>query len=377
MGWREDIEALLARLPTRFTLAEIYRFVPLLQSKYPDNHHIEPKIRQVLQQLRDENRLVFISDGVYEQVSSNPIVLDLPLQRNQLLTRSDLAQMLGQAGDAALRRGMFKPASGPFVNHMFLFHNEVENPYGDVHEGTTIQYVGEGRVGNQELKRNNATLAAHLDQGIQVHYFVQPREHPGKIRYSGPVFVDEYDEVYRPSEGRSVWQFRLLPADARIPSPVQSYGEIMQEMVDYGREAGPVDRPLVQSISLRRIRDRAFRSYVLTAYRAKCAICGEVLRKGRIDELEAAHVQAVSANGPDELRNGIALCIRHHWTFDHGFFTLTDAHKIRWLAPTGDPHEEIVDGSTLELPMDAPHRPHSTYLAWHRQQWEGPVSELF
>src|SRR5690349_8074148 len=117
MGWQDDIAALLVRLPTRFALADVYRFVPLLQAKYPDNHNVEAKVRQVLQQLRDDGQIRFLTEGNYEQTNPTAVALDLPLQRNQLLTRADLATMLGQAGDAALRRGMFKPASGAFVNH--------------------------------------------------------------------------------------------------------------------------------------------------------------------------------------------------------------------------------------------------------------------
>jgi hypothetical protein len=348
-----------------------------LSAKYPDNHHLEEKLRQTLQILRDQGSVRFVEPGIYEQTAPSQIETALPLRKGQETTRAELAKLLNQAGDAALRRGMFKPARGPFLNHMFLFHDETNNPYGDVQQGSVVTYVGEGRTGNQDLKRNNFTLANHLETGVQVHYFVQPKGKPGVIRYQGPVFVDEYDEVFRPEEGRSVWQFRLMPADESVPDPLQFYGQTSLEFVDYSRPAGPVQHPIIESMVARKLRTRDFRKRVIEAYRRQCTICGEPLRKGSLDELEAAHVLAVAAGGPHELRNGLALCGRHHWAFDHGFFTVLDNYSTKWLAPSKDPHDEIADGQQLFLPMDAEHRPHPIYLDWHRKQWIDAASSLF
>ena len=38
--------------------------------------------------------------------------------------------------------------------------------------------------------------------------------------------------------------------------------------------------------------------------------------------LDAAHIRWVQADGPDEERNGLALCVLHHKLFDLGAFTL-------------------------------------------------------
>lgn len=377
MAWRDDIEGLLPRLPKQFKLEEVYRFAPLLHARHPDNFHIEEKIRQVLQQLRDENRIRSVDNsGTYERLgATEEIVESFPLQRNQLTTRADLAKILGQAGDAALRRGMFKPARGPYRNHMLLFHNERENPYGDAHEGSTVRYIGQGMEGNQELKSFNATLATHLENGIQVHYFVQPKENPGQVRYVGPVFVESFREVYRASEGRTVWEFVLQPV-SDDPDPVATFGNLLTEMLAYDRPPGPLERPLVEKISRTRLRDRAFRELVIPAYRTKCAVCQEPLRKGHLTELQAAHIQSVASGGPDELRNGLSLCGRHHWAFDHGFFVVSDGLQIEWLAPREDPHHEVRDGMDLFVPVPDDHKPHATYLAWHRERSSALSSEF-
>lgn len=381
MAWKGDVEKILERLPGRFTLDDTYRFLPLLHGLHPENRHLPEKVRQTLQVLRDEGRLRFLTPGAYEQVGreEDSVAERLPLQIGQLTSRQELASMLGQAGDAALRRGMFKPAQGRYRNHMLLFHNETENPYGDAHEGDLVRYVGQGMSGDQELKGFNATLANHLDLGVQVHYFVQPKENPGKVRYVGPVIVESHEQVYREAEGRSVWVFSLLPAKRENvgEDAVKEYGFDYEAILEYNQPPGPVKREVVVSQIRRRLRDRAFATIVIRAYDTQCAVCGEPLRKGKLTELEGAHIRPVDQEGPDDPRNGISLCRRHHWALDHGFYTLTDAVQVRWLAPTKDPHEEIHDGLQLRLPAGEAWRPHVEYLAWHRREWEGLAQSLF
>lgn len=48
-----------------FRLSDLYEFVPKLQSTYPGNANIRPKIRQQLQVLRDQGYIDFIGGGKY------------------------------------------------------------------------------------------------------------------------------------------------------------------------------------------------------------------------------------------------------------------------------------------------------------------------
>ncbi|MFC0679330.1 HNH endonuclease [Lysobacter korlensis] len=74
------------------------------------------------------------------------------------------------------------------------------------------------------------------------------------------------------------------------------------------------------------------------------------------------------ADGPDTVRNGIALTGTAHWLFDRGLMTFTDDFQIL-LSPYGIPDDLdklIRPGRMLAVP-DAPElRPHATYLQWHR-----------
>lgn len=48
-----------------FALDELYFYENLLQKKYPNNLHIRDKVRQVLQQLRDDGVIDFLGQGTY------------------------------------------------------------------------------------------------------------------------------------------------------------------------------------------------------------------------------------------------------------------------------------------------------------------------
>lgn len=56
VNWRQDAS---------FTLSDLYERSDLLASKFPRNHHVHAKIRQVLQKLRDKGFLTFEGDGHY------------------------------------------------------------------------------------------------------------------------------------------------------------------------------------------------------------------------------------------------------------------------------------------------------------------------
>ena len=74
MNWRDlvldCVQDLCYKKKSReFNLSEIYRYESKMSGYYPDNDHIEEKIRQQLQVLRDENVLIFIDDnGNYKYI---------------------------------------------------------------------------------------------------------------------------------------------------------------------------------------------------------------------------------------------------------------------------------------------------------------------
>uniref|UniRef100_UPI001953CABF HNH endonuclease n=1 Tax=Klebsiella aerogenes TaxID=548 RepID=UPI001953CABF len=77
------------------------------------------------------------------------------------------------------------------------------------------------------------------------------------------------------------------------------------------------DRDRVGYLTSRIMRERAFRRVVLRAYDERCAVTGlKLINGGGRAEVVAAHIKPVAANGPDSIRNGIALSGTAHWMFD-------------------------------------------------------------
>jgi len=67
--WKEDLEKIINGLPQDFTLVQIYEKVLILAESHPGNSHPKAKIRQVLQQLRDQGKIRFLEPGKYQRVS--------------------------------------------------------------------------------------------------------------------------------------------------------------------------------------------------------------------------------------------------------------------------------------------------------------------
>jgi len=70
-GWLLDVMKCVELLGRQeFTLDEVYGFERRLQSIYPNNRNVRPKIRQQLQFLRDKGYLDFVRRGTYRLRSS-------------------------------------------------------------------------------------------------------------------------------------------------------------------------------------------------------------------------------------------------------------------------------------------------------------------
>jgi len=126
------------------------------------------------------------------------------------------------------------------------------------------------------------------------------------------------------------------------------------------------------------IRYRAFRQIILDEYRSQCVVCqSKFLLKQKesefLIEADAAHIISIKDQGPDDARNGLSLCKRHHWAFDNGLFTVTDAVRIK-VSPAVQRAErrrfdlEEYDGESLVPPASEICRPHIDAIHWHQNK---------
>jgi putative restriction endonuclease len=135
-------------------------------------------------------------------------------------------------------------------------------------------------------------------------------------------------------------------------------------------EAAEFERPLVESLIRRPFRDAAFANAVKDAYQGACAVTGiRIVNGGGRTEVQAAHIRPVADNGPDSVRNGIALSSTIHWMFDRGLLSVDDDYSLLLAADSvPDTVRRLLrpDGR-LATPNRTELRPHPSFLNYHRQ----------
>ena len=122
-----------------------------------------------------------------------------------------------------------------------------------------------------------------------------------------------------------------------------------------------------------------FRDRILRAYEYSCAVCGFDVRLGTVPvALEAAHIKWHQAGGPDEERNGLALCTLHHKLFDRGVFTLSNSMSVivsEGANGTRGFQEWVVayHGRAIRAPQRPTYYPDENWVAWHvREVFQSP-----
>ena len=127
----------------------------------------------------------------------------------------------------------------------------------------------------------------------------------------------------------------LAPSFARALEDPQVRSRVVNELLDIAfpeslhqevlEEVGLDHRVVVVPAH----RDPRFKRTVLRAYENRCAFCGfDGILRSRPVAVEAAHVKMRSHRGPDDLANGIALCVLHHRLFDRGAMGLNGDLRI-------------------------------------------------
>jgi len=119
-----------------------------------------------------------------------------------------------------------------------------------------------------------------------------------------------------------------------------------------------------------RLGQGAFRVLVTDAYQKRCAITGE----RTLPVLEAAHIQAFAAAGPNLVSNGLLLRSDLHTLFDRGYVTVTPdlrvqvSRKIREEFENGRDYYAHHGKPLTVLPRRDIERPDSAFLRWHNEE---------
>lgn len=281
-----------------------------------------------------------------------------------------------------LVEGIYKPASDPYA--FCIWSRSAAGKdfkiYPDVFyiqkDGTwTMDYAA--KTGRLDSAVNSSLLACLRDKvPILVIVTSRPSTSPGgaKYRILGPAILEDFDSVSR--------LFFLRGCSSQLAtqllSSTSSKDAAILQMRNQLIMPFHVRESRAQYVTTRKIRDAAFRQIILDEYRYQCSICQSKFLlyqtpKEPLTEAEAAHIISVGEKGPDDPRNGISLCKRHHWAFDEGLFTITDARiiKISPVVLTSERRRfdlEEYEGESILSPSSEACRPVDEAFHWHQKK---------
>ncbi|MCV2488225.1 HNH endonuclease [Geodermatophilus sp. YIM 151500] len=156
--------------------------------------------------------------------------------------------------------------------------------------------------------------------------------------------------------------------DSHFPPTV---GADVLAAVGFDPEA-PALFPAAETATERR-RRATWRADVLEAWDRQCAFCGyDGQAAGVPVGIEAAHVRWFAVDGPDDLDNGLALCMLHHKLFDRGMLGLDDDRAVvvsssfSARTPAGRAVYDL-HGRRLAARPGTPLPAHA-HVSWHRDQ---------
>ncbi|MFD1599345.1 HNH endonuclease [Halobellus rarus] len=252
--------------------------------------------------------------------------------------------------------------------YLILLANEGEIYDDEFGQGDEFTYLGEGvrEKGDQKETAANKALIDAIEDPLPIYLFTST-EGIDDYEYRGLVEVQDYEYV---SDGaRMVYRFQIKRLGI---SSWEGYQRTASEVEETTREPPSLTENSTEYTTAEsKVRSSVFARKVKQRYDYRCAACGarRFSPEGN-PEVEAAHIYPKSEDGPDDLRNGIALCKLHHWAFDRGWFSVDDDLGIivREDAEQVVPEEiAILSEETLLTPSTDDLEPHSIYLQAHRR----------
>lgn len=280
-----------------------------------------------------------------------------------------------------LIEGIYKPAGDSYALCIWSrsaagqdreIYHDVFSPQSD--GSWTMQYAA--KKGNLDAAVNRSLFACMRDKvPLIVIVTTRSQKSPGGSRYKilGPAIIEGFDSTSR----RFFIRGCSTLVTFQIVQPENEEDAVGLSIRNQLIMPFQVREVRTEYVVKREVRERAFRKILLEEYRCLCAVCqSKFILKQKNDEplieAEAAHIISVQAKGPDDPRNGLSLCRRHHWSFDNGLFTVTDSNEIK-VSPSVFQAKrrrfdlEEYEGESLVPPAHEICRPHEEALHWHQK----------
>lgn len=122
-----------------------------------------------------------------------------------------------------------------------------------------------------------------------------------------------------------------------------------------------------------KVREAGFRHVIMSIYNYTCSVCNmRILTLEGASVVDAAHIVPFSVSANDDIRNGIALCKLHHWSFDEGLISIDDSYRVMTtpLLSAQRPTEWLLtelSNKQIMLPQNETLYPAQVALHYHRE----------
>jgi putative restriction endonuclease len=122
-----------------------------------------------------------------------------------------------------------------------------------------------------------------------------------------------------------------------------------------------------------KVREAGFRHLIMSIYNYTCAVCNmRILTLEGASVVDAAHIVPFSVSANDDIRNGIALCKMHHWSFDEGLLSIDENYRVMTtpLLSAQRPTEWLLTelrNKQIVLPQNESLYPAQEALHYHRE----------
>lgn len=121
-----------------------------------------------------------------------------------------------------------------------------------------------------------------------------------------------------------------------------------------------------------KVREAGFRHAIMSIYNYTCSVCDmRILTLEGASVVDAAHIVPFSVSANDDIRDGIALCKLHHWSFDEGVISIDDNYRVMTfpLLSAQRPTEwllTVLSNKEIMLPQNETLYPAQEALHYHR-----------
>ena len=188
---------------------------------------------------------------------------------------------------------------------------------------------------------------------------------------NAPFFFRRKDWIPIPEDwAKNIVRGKTYTVDSEVGRNL--YNDVRERIITSYPRAGhpPLDNNDAFYLTKARLGQGAFRVLVTDAYHRRCAVTGE----RTLPVLEAAHIRAHAAGGPNKVNNGMLLWADIHRLFDSGYVTVDPqfrfvvSENVRQDYENGREYYMFHGRRLINLPDTDNDYPTRDFIDWHNAE---------